>query len=232
MTFSNRKVFVVGGSRGIGAAIVRQFAAAGAKVTFTYAASAAAADQLAAETGAQALRADAGERDELIAAVRDAGPIDIFVYNAGLLVFGDPFTLNADEVDRMIDVNARGAYFGSIEASRLMPEGGRIIVIGSNTADSMPFPGLAAYVLTKAAVEGMARGLGPRDITINVIQPGPTNTDMNSVDGPRAAGMLEPMAIKRYGTADEVASLTLYLAGEQARGITGAMHTVDGGFAA
>jgi cyclic-di-GMP-binding biofilm dispersal mediator protein len=236
MTFSNRKIFVVGGSRGIGAAIVRRFAAAGATVVFTYAASASAADQLAVEIGAQALRADAGVRDELIAAIRDAGPIDIFVYNAGLLVFGDPLTLNPDEVDRMIDVNVRGAYFGSVEASRLMPEGGRILVIGSDTADSMPFPGLAAYVLTKAAMQGMTRGLardlGPRDITVNVIQPGPTDTDMNPADGPRAAGMLGPMAIKRYGTADEVASLTLYLAGTQARGITGAMHTIDGGFAA
>lgn len=236
MTFSNRKVFVVGGSRGIGAAIVRRFAAAGATVVFTYAASDGAADQLAVETGAQALRADAGVRDELIAAVRDAGPIDIFVYNAGLLVFGDPLTLDADAVDRMIDVNVRGAYFGSVEASRLMREGGRILVIGSDTADSMPFPGLAAYVLTKAAIQGMARGLardlGPRDITINVIQPGPTDTDMNPADGPRAPGMLGPMAIKRYGTVDEVASLALYLAGTQARGITGAMHTIDGGFAA
>jgi cyclic-di-GMP-binding biofilm dispersal mediator protein len=218
------------------AAIVRRFAAAGATVVFTYAVSAGAANQLAVETGAQALRADVGVRDELIAAVRDAGPVDIFVYNAGLLVFGDPLTLDADEVDRMIDVNVRGAYFGSVEASRLMPEGGRILVIGSETADSMPFPGLAAYVLTKAAMQGMARGLardlGPRDVTINVIQPGPTDTDMNPADGPRAAGMLEPMAIKRYGTADEVASLTLYLADTQARGITGAMHTIDGGFAA
>lgn len=235
MTFSGRKVFIVGGSRGIGTAIVRGFATAGAQVVFTYAASAGAADHLAAETGAQALRADAGARDDLIAVVHNAGPIDVFVYNAGLLVFGDPLALDPDEVDRMIDVNVRGAYFGSVEAARLMPEGGRVLVIGSDTADSMPFPGLAAYVLTKAAMQGMARGLardlGPRDITVNVIQPGPTDTDMNPADGPRAPGMLEPMAIKRYGTADEVASLALYLAGPQARGITGAMHTIDGGFA-
>lgn len=236
MELSGRKIFVVGGSRGIGAAIVRRFAAAGADVLFTYAASAGAATRLAAETGAEALRADAGKRDELIAAIRDAGPIDIFVYNAGLLVFGDPLTLVAEEVERMIDVNVNGAYFGSVEASRSMPDGGRIIVIGSDTADNMPFTGLAAYVMTKAAVQGMARGLsrdlGPRDITVNVIQPGPTDTDMNPAEGPRAAGMLGPMSIKRYGTADEVASLALYLAGPQARGITGAFHTIDGGFAA
>jgi len=236
MEFSDCKVFVVGGSRGIGAAIVRRFTAAGATVIFTYAASANAAEHLAAETGAKALRADAGSRDALIAAVRDTGPIDIFVYNAGLLVFGDPLTLDADAVDRMIDVNVRGAYFGSVEAARLMPEGGRVLLIGSDTADSMPFPGLAAYVLTKAAMQGMVRGLardlGPRNITVNVIQPGPTDTDMNPADGPRAAAMLEPMAIKRYGTADEVASLVLYLAGTHARGITGSMHTIDGGFAA
>ena len=236
MEFSDHKVFVAGGSRGIGAAIVRRFAAAGATVAFTYVASADVANQLAAETGTQALRADAGKREELIAAIRDAGPIDIFVYNAGLLVFGDPLTLVADDVERMIDVNVNGAYFGSVEASRLMPDGGRILVIGSDTADSMPFDGFAAYTMTKAAMQGMARGLardmGSRDITVNVIQPGPTDTDMNPADGPRAAGMLAPMAIKRYGTSDEVASLALYLAGTQARGITGAMHTIDGGFAA
>lgn len=236
MESSNRKVFVVGGSRGIGAAIVRRFAATSAKVVFTYTASLDAANQLATEAGAQALRVDAGERDLLVAAIRDAGPIDIFVYNAGLLVFGDPLTLDAEEIDRMIDVNARGAYFGSVEAARLMPRGGRILVIGSDTADSMPFTGLSAYVMTKAAMQGLARGLsrdmGPRDITVNVIQPGPTDTDMNPASGPRAAGMLGPMSIKRYGTADEVASLALYLAGPQARGITGAFHTIDGGFAA
>lgn len=236
MNFSDHKVFVVGGSRGIGAAIVRRFAAAGATVVFTYAASADAANQLATETGAQAVRADAGEREELIAAIRTAGQIDVFVYNAGLLVFGDPLTLTADDVERMIQVNVSGAYFGSVEASRSMPDGGRILVIGSDTADSMPFSGLAAYVMTKAAIQGMARGLardfGSRDITVNVIQPGPTDTDMNPAEGPRAASMLAPMAIKRYGTADEVASLTLYLAGTQARGITGAFHTIDGGFAA
>jgi len=102
MEVSDRTVFIVGGSRGIGAAIARRFAATGAEMIFTYAASADAAHQLAAGTGAQALRADAGEQDELIVAVRDAGPIDIFVYNAGLLVFGDRLTLDADEVDRMI----------------------------------------------------------------------------------------------------------------------------------
>ncbi|MFC0387551.1 SDR family oxidoreductase [Muricoccus vinaceus] len=236
MELSDHTVFVVGGSRGIGAAIVRRFSAAGATVVFTYAASTETAAALATETGAQALRADAGERDGLISAIRDAGPIDVCVYNAGLLVFGDPLTLAADDVDQMIDVNVRGAYFGSVEASRLMPDGGRILVIGSDTADNMPFPGLAAYVMTKAAMQGMARGLardmGPRGITVNVIQPGPTDTDMNPAKGPRAAGMLAEMAIKRYGTADEVASLALYLAGAQARGITGAMHTIDGGFAA
>ena len=236
MELSDHTVFVAGGSRGIGAAIVRRFSAAGATVVFTYAASTETAAALATKTGAQALRADARERDGLISAIRDAGPIDVFVYNAGLLVFGDPLTLAADDVDQMIDVNVRGAYFGSVEASRLMPDGGRILVIGSDTADNMPFPGLTAYVMTKAAMQGMARGLardmGPRGITVNVIQPGPTETDMNPAEGPRAAGMLEEMAIKRYGTADEVASLALYLAGAQARGITGAMHTIDGGFAA
>lgn len=234
--FNRRNVMVIGGSRGIGAAIVRQFAGAGAHVQFTYASSPDAAERVAVETGARAIRADAAERDALILAVREAGPIDILVYNAGLLVAGDPLALDPDEVDRMIDVNTRGAYHAAVEAARAMPDGGRILLIGSDVADSMPWQGLAAYTMTKASLQGMARGLardlGPRNITVNVVQPGPTDTDMNPADGPLSEGALQMMAIKRYGAADEVASLVLYLAGPQARGISGSMHTIDGGFAA
>lgn len=230
------RVLVIGGSRGIGAAIVRVFAADGAEVQFTYAGSAAAAAALAGETGSSAIRSDAADRDALIATVREAGPIDIFVYNAGLLVVGDPLTVDADAVDRLIDVNIRGAYHASVEAARLMPDGGRIIIIGSVNGDRMPFDGLAAYSMSKSALQGLARGLardfGPRGITVNVVQPGPTDTDMNPADGAQVELMHSVMAIKRHGTAEEVASLVRYLAGPQARGITGAMHTIDGGFGA
>ncbi|WBO23712.1 SDR family oxidoreductase [Sphingomonas abietis] len=233
---SGRKVLVVGGSRGIGAAIVRAFAGEGASVAFTYAGSADAAAALVDETGARAVRSDAADRDALVGTVRAEAPFDILVYNAGLLLTGDPLTLDADAVDRLIDVNVRGAYHASVEAARAMPAGGRIIVIGSTNGDRMPFDGLAAYAMSKSALQGMARGLardfGARDITVNVVQPGPTDSDMNPADGPHAAMMHSVMAIKRHGTADDVASLVLYLAGPHAGGITGAMHTIDGGFGA
>ncbi len=237
MTLSpSRKVLIIGGSRGIGAAIVRHFSADGASVTFTYAGSAEAAAALATETGASALRLDAGDRAALIAAIHAAGPIDVLVYNAGILVSGDPLALDPDAVDRLIDVNLRGAYHASVEAARAMPDGGRILLIGSVNGDRMPFAGLAAYAMSKSALQGMTRGLardfGPRGITVNTIQPGPTDTDMNPADGPLAELMHSVMAIKRHGSADEVAALALYLAGPQARGITGAMHTIDGGFGA
>jgi cyclic-di-GMP-binding biofilm dispersal mediator protein len=234
--FSGHKVVVIGGSRGIGAAIVRRFASAGADVMFTWSGSADAAIHLASETGAQAIRSDAAKRDGMIATVRDAGPIDILVYNAGLLLPGDPLTLEPNAVDRLIDVNIRGAYFASVQAARTMPDGGRILLVGSIHGDRMPFEGITAYGMSKSALQGLARGLardfGPRGITVNVIRPGPTDTDMNPSDGPLAEQMHDQMAIKRHGTPDEVASLVLYLAGEQARGITGAMHTIDGGFGA
>jgi cyclic-di-GMP-binding biofilm dispersal mediator protein len=234
--FSGRTVLVVGGSRGIGAAIVSAFEQAGAAVRFTYSGSEAAAKALADRTGAVAIRSDAADREALRATVRDGGPADIFVYNAGVAVAGDPLTLDPDAVDRMIDINVRGAYHASVEAARAMPEGGRIILIGSVNADRVPFPGISAYAMTKSALQGMARGLArdfaPRGVTVNVVQPGPTDTDMNPADGPFAATMHSVMASGRHGTADEVAGLVLYLAGPAAAGVTGAMHTIDGGFAA
>jgi cyclic-di-GMP-binding biofilm dispersal mediator protein len=235
--FSGKAVMVVGGSRGIGAAIVAAFAEAGATVRFTYAGSDAAAKALATKTGAVATKCDAADRDALVTTIREAGPLDILVYNAGLLVAGDPLSLDSDAIDRMIDVNVRGAYHATVEAARRMPDGaGRIILIGSVNADRVPFPGIAAYAMTKSALQGMARGLardlGPRGITVNVVQPGPTDTDMNPADGPMASLMHSLMATQRHGSVADVASLVAYLAGPQAGGITGSMHTIDGGFGA
>lgn len=234
--FKGKTVLVVGGSRGIGAAIVRDFAASGANVRFTYAGATDAAKALAESTGAVAMQADAGDRAALLQTVRDTGPIDVFVYNAGLFINGDPLELDADAVDRMIDVNVRGAYHGSVEAARAMPENGRIIVIGSVNGDRVPFPRISAYAMTKSALQGMARGLardfGPRGITVNVVQPGPTDTDMNPADGPYASQMHAVMATGRHGTVDEVTNLVRYLASPGASGTTGAMHTIDGGFGA
>ncbi|MAM59027.1 MAG: oxidoreductase [Salinicola sp.] len=236
MDFVDKRVLVVGGSRGIGAAIVALFADSGARVRFTYSGSQEAAQSLATKTGATAVQTDAADRDAMMATVREAGPLDIMIFNAGVLVAGDPLTLDPDAVDHLIDVNVRAPYHASVEAARAMKEGGRIIVIGSVNGDRMPFPGLAAYALSKSALQGMARGLardlGPRGITINVVQPGPTDTDMNPADGELAEQMHSVMAIKRHGTAQDVAHLTAYLAGPHASGITGAMHTIDGGFGA
>ncbi|AHI26340.1 oxidoreductase [Komagataeibacter xylinus E25] len=234
--FVGKKVLVIGGSRGIGAAIVTQFASEGATVLFTYAGSQAASEQLAAKIGATAIRSDAAKRNELLATIRNAGPIDIFVYNAGVMVAGNPHTLDPDAVDRLIDVNLRGAYHGAVEASRSMPRGGRIVLIGSVHGDRVPFTGVAAYAMTKSGLQSLARGLardfGAEEITVNVVQPGPTDTDMNPVNGPMAKIVLGPMAIKKYGTGEDVAHLVAYLAGKHASGITGAMHTIDGGFCA
>lgn len=234
--FQGKTILVIGGSRGIGAAVVRRFAADGGKVKFTYAGSREAAEALAKETGATAIRSDAANRDDLIATVRDAGPLDVLVANAGTLALGNPLEIEADAIDRMIDINVRAPYHASVEAARKMPDGGRIIIIGSVNGDRMPFAGGAAYALSKSAVQGMARGLardfGDRRITVNVVQPGPTSTDMNPEDGPMSEYMHSFMAIKRHATAAEIAGMVAYLAGPEASIITGAMHTIDGGFGA
>lgn len=236
MAQDTRKVLVIGGSRGIGAAIVRRFTRDGAAVSFTYAGSAEAAGALASESGATAIRSDASVRAELIDVVKAQGVLDLLVVNAGTLVLGDPLETDPDAVDRMIDINVRAPYHAAVEAARQMPEGGRIVVIGSVNGDRMPFAGGAAYALTKSALQGMARGLardfGPRGITVNIVQPGPTDTDMNPAEGPMASMMHDFMAIRRHATGEEVAGLVAYLAGPEAGIITGAMHTIDGGFGA
>lgn len=231
--FTGKNILILGGSRGIGAAIVRRFAKGGGTVAFTYAGSKEAAEALAAETGAEAIRADSADRDALVATVAARGALDVLVANAGTLVMGDPLTLDADAIDNMIDVNVRAPYHAAVEAARNMPDNGRIIVIGSVNGDTMPFAGGAAYALTKSAVQGMVRGLardfGARGITVNSIQPGPVDTDMNPANGPMADTMHGLMAIKRHVHADEVAELTAYVAGPHGAMMTGAMHTIDGG---
>lgn len=234
--FKGKRVLVIGGSRGIGAAIVRRFASEGATVSFTYAGSQDAARRLSEATGSRALQSDAADRKAVIETVRTCGPLDILAVSAGAFVPGDALELDADAVDRMIDINVRAPYFGSVEAARKMPAGGRIIVIGSTNADRMPFAGAAAYALTKSALQGMARGLardlGSRGITINIVQPGPIDTEMNPADGPMAELMHSFMALKRHGKAEEIAGMVAYLAGDEAAFVTGAMLTIDGGFAA
>lgn len=234
--FNEKSVLVLGGSRGIGAAIVRRFAADGARVTFTYAGSEAAAVALAAETGSTAVFADSADRDAVIEVVRSSGPLDVLVVNAGIALFGNALELDPDAVDRLLRINVHAPYHASVEAARRMPQGGRIIVIGSVNGDRMPIPGMAAYALSKSALQGLARGLardfGPREITVNVVQPGPIDTDANPADGPMKDLMHSFMALKRHGRPEEVAAMVAWLAGPEAGFVTGAMHTIDGAFGA
>lgn len=234
--FSGKNILILGGSRGIGAAIVRRFAAGGGKVAFTYAGSKEAAEALAKATGTEAIRTDSADRKTLTATVAERGALDVLVVNAGVGILGDPLTIEPDAVDRMIDVNVRAPYHAAVEAARKMNRNGRIIVIGSVNGDRMPFAGGAAYALTKSAVQGMVRGLardfGERGITVNSVQPGPTDSDMNPANGPMAGLMHSFMAVKRHIRADEVAELTAYLAGTHGAMITGSMQTIDGGFGA
>jgi cyclic-di-GMP-binding biofilm dispersal mediator protein len=234
--FQGKSVLVLGGSRGIGAAIVRRFVTDGAAVTFTYAGSRGAAERLASETGSTAVQTDSADRDAVIAQVRDSGPLDVLVVNSGFAIFGDALEQDPDEIDRLFRVNIQAPYHASVEAARKMPEGGRIIVIGSVNGDRMPVPGMASYALSKSALQGLARGLardfGPRGITINVVQPGPIDTDANPEDGPMKELMHSFMAIKRHGRPEEVAGMVAWLAGAEAGFVTGAMHTIDGAFGA
>jgi cyclic-di-GMP-binding biofilm dispersal mediator protein len=172
----------------------------------------------------------------VIARVRESGPLDVLVVNAGVGAFGDPLEQDPDAVDRLIRINVAAPYHAAVEAARRMPEGGRIIVIGSVNGDRIPFPGLSAYAMSKSALQGMARGLardfGPRGITVNVVQPGPIDTELNPADGPMKDIQHAVMALKRHGRPEEVAGMVAWLAGPEAGFVTGAMHTIDGGFGA
>ncbi|MFF0544561.1 SDR family NAD(P)-dependent oxidoreductase [Nocardia thailandica] len=233
---------VTGGSRGIGAAIARRLAAQGADVALTYRADETAAKAVAAEIealGRRALvvRADSADADQVRAAVEEAatalGGLDILVNNAGIFPakpYGE-FTL--DEIDRALHVHARAAFVAGQAALPYLGAGGRIISIGSNLTDRAPFAGLALYNLSKSALNGftraLARELGPRGITVNLIQPGPTDTDMNPADGEHAAFQRSLNALGRFGAATDIAELVAFLAGPAGGSITGAFLTVDGG---
>lgn len=244
MSRLNGKVaLVTGGSRGIGAAIVERLAAEGADVAFTYHSSperAQAVEAKIAQTGRRvlAIQADSGEPDAVTGSidrvVRELGRLDILVNSAGIAIMTPFGEIPVAEYDRLMAVNVRAVFLASQAASKVMSDGGRIITIGSNLADRIPFPGLTLYTMSKTALlglnRGLARDLGPRGITVNLVQPGSTDTDMNPADGPMAAGQLGQMAIPRFATPAEIAGGVAYLAGPEARGITGTALTIDGGF--
>ena len=237
--------FVQGGSRGIGAAIAKRLAADGATVVLTYSSSADKAAQLVAEIEAaggkaQAVKADSADASALKAAIRNAaeahGRIDILVNNAGVLAIAPLEDFTLEDFDRTLAINVRSVFVATQEAARHMGQGGRVITIGSTNADRMPFGGGATYAMSKSALvgltKGMARDLGARGITVNNVQPGPVDTDMNP-DGSDFSGALKAMmALPRYGKVEEIASFVSYLAGPEAGYITGASLTIDGGFGA
>lgn len=239
---AGKKAFVTGGSRGIGAAIVRRLAAEGADIAFTYARSAEKAGQVAGAVEAEgrralAIRADNRDPDSVRAAVEQAaktfGGLDILVNSAGIYEEASIDQLTLEDFDRTLDVNLRAAFIASRAAVDHMPDGGRIVAIGSNLAVRVPFPGISLYAMSKSALigltKGLARDLGSRGITANVVHPGSTDTDMNPATGEGADVQRSIMAIPRFGDPAEVAGLVAWLAGPQARGVTGAEFTIDGG---
>jgi 3-oxoacyl-[acyl-carrier protein] reductase len=241
-SLTGKIALVTDGSKGIGAGIVRRLAADGASAAFTYSSSEEKALQLAREIEssggkALALKADSATAKELRAAVtktREAlGRLDIFVSNGGILSMGTIDTYSLEDFDRMVAINVRAAFVGIQAAAQEMKDGGRIVLIGSNTAIRTAFPGASVYSMTKAALTGLVRGaaidLGPRAITVNNIQPGPTATDMTSA---RAELVKTLIPLKRMGDVSEVASFVSYLASEEAGFITGASLTIDGGYVA
>ena len=213
--FRNKKALVLGGSRGIGAAVVARLQKDGADTTFTYASSDQPANSVANETGAKAIKVDSTNQEALAAVIREQGALDILVVSAGVLVMGDALVLNPDDIDHMLDINVRSPYHASIEAAKNMNEGGRIVIIGSVNADRMPMAGGAAYALSKSAMQGFVRGLardlGHKNITVNNVQPGPTDTDMNPEDGPMKDVMHSFMAIKRHVRAEEIALSLIHI---------------------
>lgn len=243
--FQGKVAFVQGGSRGIGAAIVKRLAREGAAVAFTYRSSPDEAKKLVDEItlaggNVFAIRADSADPEALQQAVRQTvenfGRLDILVNNAGILPWGPLEELTLAEIDRALAVNVRGVIIASQEAVRHMSTGGRIINIGSINADRIPVAGGAVYAMTKASLvgftKGLARDLGPRCITVNNVQPGPVDTDMNPAGGEAASQLKQLMALGRYGKDEEIASFVAYLAGPEAGFITGASLSIDGGFAA
>jgi 3-oxoacyl-[acyl-carrier protein] reductase len=247
MTTNSKKLegkiaLITGGSRGIGAAIAKRLAADGANVAITYTKGADAAASVAKEIEraggkAIAIQADAADADASKAAVEKTvatfGRLDVLVNNAGTAIPKTFEETTLEELDRLIDVNVRGTFVATQAALKHMKSGGRIIMIGSCVGERAMTPGLVPYAATKGAVkmftQGLSREVGTRGITVNNIQPGPIDTDLNPAAGDWATPQKANTALDRYGSVDEVAALVAFVAGPEASYITGANLTVDGG---
>lgn len=241
----NKVALITGGSRGIGAAVAKRLASVGAHVTITYTASAACANAVAAACRSYGTRARAvSVQAQDVLATRtlvdriheEEGRIDILVNNAATLPLLDLLTATPEAFDEAVAVNLRGLFFTTQAVAARMPPGGRIVNIGSSFGKTVPTAGLDLYSMGKFAMAGLTRAwahdLAPRGVTVNCVQPGPVDTDMNPKDGPLAGFLTPRTAIKRYGHVDEIAEMVAYLVGPRTDNVTGAILDNDGGFTA
>jgi len=242
---TGKAALVTGGARGIGAAIARSLAEDGADVAISYVSSPEKAKALVRELQEKGVRAVAFQADqakstevaELVRKVADHfGHLDILVNNAGVFITGQVGEVTDSQVDKQFAINVGGVNAAVREAAKLMTDGGRIISIGSMAAESSPWPGLSDYSATKAAVaaytRGWARDLGPKGITVNVVEPGPIDTDMNPATGDFSTAQKAGTALGRFGRPEEVGATVAFLASKNAGFITGASIAVDGGYTA
>lgn len=236
---ANKVALVTGGSRGIGAAIVRKIASEGAQVAFTYSSSPEKAQAVMEEIGDQviAIKADSGKPQEIIEAVEKTittfGRLDILINNAGIYIGKAFHEHTLDDYEQIMAINVRALYVAALEAVKHLPLGGRIINIGSNMADNAMGPQTTLYTMSKSALSGFTRGLardlGAKGITVNVVQPGPVDTDMNPANTELADFLRSRMALTDYGSGDDIAGLVAFLASDEGKYITGTAITIDGG---
>ncbi|AFW01131.1 oxidoreductase [Gluconobacter oxydans] len=242
---SQRAALVTGGSRGIGAAIALRLAADGYDVAISYAsnekAAAAVVSQIEAKgRKAVAVKANGGTAEGNIAVVAKAvetfGRLDALVCNAGIYPYGPIDQMSVEQIDKVLNLNVRAVMVETMEAVKHMGQGGRLIYIGSAFGARAPFPGISLYAATKAALEGFAKGVardvGPKGITVNVVEPGPIDTDLNPADGEGAALIRSFTATESYGKVADIADFVGFLASPAASYITGASLPVDGGLTA
>ncbi|MEO3928122.1 SDR family oxidoreductase [Micromonosporaceae bacterium B7E4] len=235
--------FVTGGSRGIGAAVAVRLAQDGADVALTYQQNAEAAGAVLDRIKAigrrgLAIRADSADPAAVVSAVDRAagefGRLDVLVNNAGAFLVGPAAELGLAEFERSVAVNVRAPFVAAQAAARHMVDGGRIITIGSNMAERAAFPGFAIYSMSKTALTGLTKGLardfGPQGITVNLVNPGPTDTDSNPADSPMAETIRDFTAVGRYAAPAEIAATVAWVAGADSSYVTGATINVDGGF--